>query len=223
MKRFKKIFLSTLILFLLIILASCAAGGAGKPNDGAAPEGVPYYQYKTFEYNSETYLIYRPEIVDFIDQGINSYTPTLKYYYTEYQKIDASIWMINYYQNIKRFMSLDSTDNGLIEFFYTNIKNSLAEYDQLLNFDIEMYETVDDLEKEFIVDMQNTFQSILVIDVYIPYQLKNEQTRQTYNFNVPVKSFLAYRNNDELKMVCEDLVFTVSYSEFISLSSTIKI
>ncbi len=225
MEKFKRIFLSSIIILLLIIVSSCAAGAPGGNKDEAQgpSDGIPYYQYKTFVYNEETYLIYRPETVDFIDGGINKYTPTLKYYYTEYQKVDASLWTINYYQDIKRFMSLDSTDKGLIECFYTNIKNSLLEYDALLNFDLEIYESIDDAEKEFVVDMQNTFTSVLVIDVYIPYQLVNQKTHQTYDFNVPVKSFLAYRNNDKLKVVCDDLIFEINYSEFISLSNTIKI
>lgn len=224
MDKFKKIFISSIYLILVIILVACsAAPGAGKDENAGPADGIPYYQYKTFTYNDEQYLIYRPERIVFIDQGINNYTPTLKYYYTEYEKIDASIWTINYYQDIKRFISLDSTDQGLIECFYTNIKNSIIEYDNELNIDLEMYESNTNFEKEFVVDMQNTFSTVLVIDAYIPYQLRNQTTNQTYNFNVPVKSFLAYRNNDKLKVICDDLSFEISYSEFISLSNTVKI
>ena len=223
MDKFKKIFLSFIFLLLVVALIGCASNPGFKDDAPSSPDGIPFYQYKTFEYNGDLYEIYRLETIDFIDSSINNSISTLKYYYTEYEKLETSSWTINYFQDLKRFISLESTDRELIECFYTNIKDTINEYDKLLEIDLEIYTDETNFEKEFIVDFQQSFSSVLVIDVYLPYRLINKTTNETYNFNVPVKSFLAYRNNDSLRILCDNINFEIKYSDFISLSNVTEI
>ena len=66
--------------------------------------------------------------------------------------------------------------------------------------------------------MEIEFTSVIAIDIYLPYQLINQTSNETYIIYVPIKSFLAYKNNDEIKIPLEeDLI--LNYDSFIAFSN----
>ena len=215
-------YISLIILFIAFFITGCASTS---PNDKGenAIDGVAYYQYKQFEFEEILYSIYSLEKVNFIDEAIEYEYSALKYFYTEYNKLNVNEWTLNYYQDTLRKFNDPNTPKELFKTFYLNIQDSLNEYQKELGLIFDKYENEADFEKEFIVDMSKDFQSILIIDLYLPYQLKNENSKQIYYLNVPVKSCIAYRNGDYLSFEYDNKNITILYEAFISLNDVYKI
>ena len=64
--------------------------------------------------------------------------------------------------------------------------------------------------------MNKEFESVFVIDLYLPYKLRNVITNEEYIFNVPIKSFLAYKHNDVICVIFDQENILLDYNTFIS-------
>ena len=218
MIKFKKIFL-IFVLFLSLSLISCASGQFNTETGSDHISGVPFYEFRKFVFNDEQYSIFKTDNVKFIDHFEDREGKVIKYVYHEYPRIEENnlqVWTINYKQEVENILSDNYDDIDLIKKFYDEIESSLLEYSILLNVDLEIYKSSDELEKEFNIDMTNYFDSILVIDAYLPYKLHNITKNEEYIFYVPIKSFLAYKNESLIKVILDDEEHELSYQSFIS-------
>ena len=223
MIKFKKIILIFLVLFTVPFI-SCSPGGPREENPDHI-SGVPFYEFRRFIYNDEQYEIFKANDALFIDNFDSTYGKIIKYNYHEYQKIsdeNLQTWTINYKQEVEKILADNYDDVDLIKKFYEEIENSILEYSILFKTELDYYESSHGFEKEFIIDMNNDFDSILVIDAYMPYKLLNTTNNEEYIFNVPIKSFLAYKKGDVMNVVFNDNILKFSYEEFISSLNVYK-
>ena len=111
----------------------------------------------------------------------------------------------------------------LIEFlneFYSQILGILDKYEYSLGTNLTLHENGLVLNYEYIVDLNKEFSELFIIDLYIPFRIFNTNKNQTYFINVPVKTFLGYRNNNQIELVYEDNnAIVLNYELFISLSN----
>lgn len=210
-----------LLLLVALPLISCSSGHHPGSDENDNIDGIPFYMFKKFVMDSSLYEIYKPSDVLFIDNFNSDSGKVIKYYYSEYNKIDSSEtnlqnWTINYKQEVEKVFYDNYEKKELIERFYEEIKDSILEYSILFNTTLDYYNNTSEFEKEFIVDMNKEFESVFVIDLYLPYKLRNVITNEEYIFNVPIKSFLAYKHNDVICVIFDQENILLDYNTFIS-------
>ena len=151
----------------------------------------------------------------FSDDG-QSLNNELVFTYTEKEKIEASTWIINYYDYNDYIVTKDNIDKELLDVFYDRVKDSLIDYGNDLNIEFDLNYDHEMIEKEFVVDLENEYSSIMIVDLYIPFKINGYQT---FNVYVPVKTFLAYRNNDLVLLKFNEYELSMPYEVFVSLSN----
>lgn len=207
-KKYSLLFLSLLITLLVV---SCSAKGPIDVVDGN------FFIYSgNFKYDNHLYEIYSPVEVNLFTEDGASLNSELIFTYTEKEKIDASTWIINYYDYNDYIVTKDEIDKELLDVFYDNVKESLKEYEKTMNIEFLLNYDHEQLEKEFVIDSEIEYDSILLIDLYIPFKINGYQT---FNVYVPVKTFLAYRNNNTVVLKHNEYELSMPYEVFVSLSN----
>ncbi len=223
MIKFRKFLSSFVIILLFFVMTSCSA--SNKDNGPKPSEDYIVMDfYKTIEIDTVQYTVYKPLHINFFKDLDRS---ALRYYYNEYPKIDNSdsnltTWTLNYNQQVKDLFNNSLSSYTYSEFnkalyheFYKHIEDSIKEYDINLGVTLDYYKNESELQKEFTVDMTREFSSVLIIDLYIPYHFTSEYHKDYY-LHIPVKSFLAYKNDNTLTIIYDDKEKVIYYDTFIS-------
>ncbi len=203
------------ILLLIMVLASCGFD----PID--ASDGIPFIYYDTFTYEDVSYDIFEVEKIYLIDAN-ERVNQVIKYDSQEIKKEDGFLtdeWIINYQQDYDYQMSLINVDKEVINKMYEEIEDSIKKFEGILNITLEYSEEERLIEREFVVDKNKEFTSVLLVDLLIPYRLVNNQTNQTNIIYIPVKSSLCYLNNEIVELIFDDVVIKMNYGDFINLSN----
>lgn len=213
-----------ILIFSVLILSLSLLHGCGKKDNAHSDginDGVPFNYYTSFEYENNQYDLYKVVDPMIITDQLYGNIYKLEYYYNVFKKTNTSSeWIINYYQQYDYLISNNNLNENIIDIFYNNITNTLNEYETSLNIELEYFKDSTLLQKEFKINLNKEFNEVFVIDLYIPFKLINKTLNQTYTISVPVKTFLAYRNNDLITIVYNnELFYTLNYNEFISLSN----
>lgn len=185
---YKKIIVNIFLIISILILSGC--GAAQSPNGELS--GIPFSYYKEYSYNDKTYTIYAIE-----NDTIDYLNGTVYYKYTKYNKQNVKTWIINYIDNNQYYIYSSSTPlhKEQINEFSKNIKDSLTNYQNKLNMTFDIYEDETKIEKEFIIE-NNTYENIYIIDMYIPFNLLINETREVYTILVPVKTIIGYQQSN---------------------------
>lgn len=213
-----------ILIFSVLILSLSLLHGCKKKDNAHSDginDGVPFNYYTSFEYENNQYDLYKVVDPMIITDQLYGNIYKLEYYYNVFKKTNTSSeWIINYYQQYDYLISNNNLNENIIDIFYNNITNTLNEYETSLNIELEYFKDSTLLQKEFKINLNKEFNEVFVIDLYIPFKLINKNLNQTYTISVPVKTFLAYRNNDLITIVYNnELFYTLNYNEFISLSN----
>ena len=231
----RKIFIG-LIIICIFVMTGCAAGGSfpngeddpsnspSRPNDFDELEGAiqgDFQQVMKYTYNDSIYIIQELKDItpfnELTDKNLGDYIYVIK----EYEMAEDSTvsnWSINYRQDVSKMICSNDLGVEFINDFYQKIESSLKTFEIKIGLEIDYYENLFEIEKELPVNMEIMFKSIFSIDIYLPYQLINQTSNETFMMYVPIKSFLAYKNFDEIKIPLEeDLVF--NYDSFIAFSN----
>lgn len=233
----KNIFI-LLVIICLLTLTSCASGGGNASGDmggdnpgGSIPsmdndfkdmfEDLSFNQVMKYTYNDSVYIIKELKDITPIDELSNNNLSNYIFVIKEYDKIkdeNVSNWTVNYKIDVSKYLTNIQLEEEFIYNFYSKIESSLNANKIRTSIDIEFYDNIFEIEKELPVDMKKDFTSVFSIDVYLPYQVINQNTSDVFYINVPIKSFLAYKNNDEITISLEeDLI--LSYEIFIAASN----
>lgn len=185
---YKKIIVNIFLIISILILSGC--GAVQGPNGDLS--GIPFSYYKEYSYNDKTYTIYAIE-----NDTIDYFNGTVYYKYTKYNKQNVNTWIINYIDNNQYYIYSSSTQlqKEQINAFSNNIKDSLTDYQNKLNMTFDIYEDETKIEKEFIIE-NNTYENIYIIDMYIPFNLLINETREVYTILVPVKTIIGYQQSN---------------------------
>lgn len=184
---YKKIILNIFLIISILIFSGC--GAAAGPT--GALSGIPFLYYKEYSYNNKIYTIYALE-----NDAIDYFNGTVYYKYTKYNKQDVNTWIINYIDNNQYYVYSSSAllQKEQINEFSNNIKDCLINYQNKLNITFDIYDDETKIEKEFIIE-NNTYENIYIIDMYIPFNLLNNETREVYTILVPVKTIIGYQKS----------------------------
>lgn len=203
------------ILLLIMVLASCGFN----PID--ASDGIPFIYYDTFTYEGVSYDIFEVEKIYLLDAN-ERVNQVIKYDSQEIKKEDGFLtdeWIINYQQDYDYQMSLINVKKEVINKMYEEIEDSIKKFEGILNITLEYSPEERLIEREFVVDKNKEFTSVLLVDLLIPYRLVNNQTNQTNIIYIPVKSSLCYLNNEIVELIFDDVVIKMNYGDFINLSN----
>ena len=198
-----------LILIILIpLLTSCAAASNKK-----GINRIPFNYYENIYFNDIEYQIYT--VADEMYFDLNDLDGALIYYYKEYEKKGTDQWIINYYDAYQFRVSDVTIDEKLLDDFYSKVSPIIENIEQYLNLSFETHSDETRLEKEFIIDNIDC-DSVMIIDMYIPFKLVNSLSYETNVIYIPVKTFLAYRNNYKVIMIYdENKKYEYNYYDFI--------
>lgn len=210
-------------LFSIVILITSLVGCAMQKGDADYVDGIPFVYYDSFACGNKTYEVYQVEQVKLLSSDLTD-IGSIKYDYQEIEKLssqgDANNWIINYYQNYEYQMEQAILEKEVLDALYVNILDSLKVYETSLDISFEYYEEGRIVERELVVDSKKDFSSVLIVDLYIPYRVVDTTNIQTYIIYIPVKTSLAYRNNNVIEFVFDDKTIVVDYYAFISLSNS---
>lgn len=207
------------ILLLLIIVSctfitSCKKEGS---NDSMNPDGIPFEYYLSFESSNETYDLYIIKNPLLFDGDILNEMYLVNYSYDIFEKEESSNWIINYYKNYHYYVNDISINQEFLNDFYNQVQDTIDQYEESLGISLELYEDGHSLNNEFIIDLKKEFSELYLIDLYIPYRIINKTTYQTYLINIPVKTFLGYRNNNQIELIYDNnKTVVLDYELFIS-------
>lgn len=214
----KKIINCFHLLFLIItisILSGCGAGGSFANGPQGEIHGIPYEYNKTFNALGEDYSLLIINDFEYISLDYSS-SSVIHYMFKEYRKPDASYWTINYYENNQYIIDPNTLKKEVLNEFYKNINDVLIIYENHLGLKFDAIQDEKVIEKELSTNNLNGCESILVIDILIPFKIINKSNNVSYLIYVPVKTVLGYKYNDELQIVYNDKnIQTINYHHFI--------
>ncbi len=213
----KKILL-LLILILCIFITSCAKR---EPNHSdSTVDGIPFEYYNSFDFNEESYDLYIVDNPILLNNDILDEMLLVSYRYDKFQKENTKTWIINYNKEYNYISNIQNKNQEFLNEFYSQILGILDKYEYSLGTNLTPHENGLVLNYEYIVDLNKEFSELFIIDLYIPFRIFNANKNQTYFINVPVKTFLGYRNNNQIELVYEDNnAIVLNYELFISLSN----
>ena len=213
----KKILL-LLILILCIFITSCAKR---EPNHSdSTVDGIPFEYYNSFHFNEELYDLYIVDNPILLNNDILDEMLLVSYRFDKFQKENTKTWIINYNKEYNYISNIQNKNQEFLNEFYSQILGILGKYEYSLGINLSVYENGLVLNKEYIIDLSKEFNELFIIDLYIPFRIFNANKNQTYFINVPVKTFLGYRNNNQIELVYEDNnAIVLNYELFISLSN----
>ena len=223
MRNINKLFLFLIVIFSSVILYSCNGGSTGiirVPNSS----DLTYYEIKRFIYDNQVYSVQKVKDAYFLETDKDIVKSNIYYYVHEYSKPEGleENWLINYKLDLNRTIYRYISDEALVQEFYNNIEMSIKEHEVEFNLELDYYESLKAIEKEFSVDMSKEYSSVIAVDAYLPYMILNETTGKYIYFSVPIKSFLGYKNNDNIEFVCDDKIISVDYQTFMTSSNVFK-
>lgn len=208
------------ILLLLIIVSCTFITSCGKKegsNDFMNPDGIPFEYYLSFESSNETYDLYIIKNPLLFDGDILNEMYLVNYSYDIFEKEESSNWIINYYKDYHYYVNDNSINQEFLNDFYNQVQDTIDQYEESLGISLELYEDGHSLNNEFIIDLKKEFSELYLIDLYIPYRIINKTTYQTYLINIPVKTFLGYRNNNQIELIYDNnKTVVLDYELFIS-------
>lgn len=212
----KKIITIIVLLLLVNFLFGCASNGYDQYVDG-----IPFVYYSSFTASDVKYEVYEVEQVALISNDNMNTMKSIKYDYQEIDKntsLDTSEWIINYYQDYDYQISKMDLSKEVLNTLYEKVAPSLDNISKKLGITLEYYPDDRIIEREYIVNQSKDFDSVLIVDLSIPYRLVDCSNHQTYIIYIPVKTTLAYRKNADLELILDDKNISLSYEAFISLS-----
>ena len=213
-------------ILLLLIFVSCifitSCGKKEGSNDSLNPDGIPFEYYTSFKSSNETYDLYIINNPLLFDVEILNEMFLVSYKYNKFQKENSSNWIINYYKEYHYYVNDNSISQEFLNNFYNQILDTIDLYEESLEISLDLYEDGHILNNEYIIDLQKEFSELLLIDLYIPYRIINKTTYQTYLINIPVKTFLGYRNNNQIELVYNDAKSVVLYYDLFISSTNVK-
>lgn len=209
-------------LLAILLLITSLVGCAMKKGDTDYVDGIPFVYYNSFICGNKTYEVYEVEQIKLLSSDLTD-MGSIKYDYQEIKEpssqAETSNWTINYYQNYEYQMEQALLEKEVLEALYENILDSLKAHEKSLDISLEYYEDERIIERELKVDTSKDYSSILIVDLHIPYRILDKMDGQTYIIYIPVKTSLAYRNDNIIEFVFDDKTITVDYDDFISLSN----
>lgn len=212
----KKILL-LLILILCIFITSCKKETCHSDN---TVDGIPFEYYNSFDFNEESYDLYIVDNPILLNNDILDEMLLVSYRYDKFQKENTKTWIINYNKEYNYISNIQNKNPEFLNEFYSQILGILDKYEYSLGTNLTPHENGLVLNYEYIVDLNKEFSELFIIDLYIPFRIFNANKNQTYFINVPVKTFLGYRNNNQIELVYEDNnAIVLNYELFISLSN----
>ena len=142
----------------------------------------------------------------------------VSYRFDKFQKENTKTWIINYNKEYNYISNIQNINQEFLNEFYSQILGILDKYEYSLGTNLTPHENGLVLNYEYIIDLNKEFSELFIIDLYIPFRIFNTNKNQTYFINVPVKTFLGYRNNNQIELVYEDNnAIVLNYELFISL------
>lgn len=213
-------------ILLLLIFVSCifitSCGKKEGSNDSLNSDGIPFEYYTSFKSGNETYDLYIINNPLLFDVEILNEMFLVSYKYNKFQKENSSNWIINYYKEYHYYVNDNSISQEFLNDFYNQILDTIDLYEESLEISLDLYEDGHILNNEYIIDLQKEFSELFLIDLYIPYRIINKTTYQTYLINIPVKTFLGYRNNNQIELVYDDAKTVVLYYDLFISSTNVK-
>ena len=213
-------------ILLLLIFVSCifitSCGKKEGSNDSLNFDGIPFEYYTSFKSSNETYDLYIINNPLLFDVEILNEMFLVSYKYNKFQKENSSNWIINYYKEYHYYVNDNSISQEFLNDFYNQILDTIDLYEKSLEISLDLYEDGHILNNEYIIDLQKEFSELFLIDLYIPYRIINKTTYQTYLINIPVKTFLGYRNNNQIELVYDDAKTVVLYYDLFISSTNVK-
>lgn len=233
MRKLNKSFLIFTIFIMLMIVFGCTTGSGGTSSGDDSSTKKPiwnsisdeeYIQIDKFVYDNIEYTIEKIKSPAFIDAYLESKNSNLIYYIEQYYSVDETLtsWSINYKQDVKKILSEDDLSVEFVNTLYQKIEPHIGALTLDLQLSIEYYDNLFSIEKELPVDMEKEFTSIFVVDVYIPFKIKNVTTNEAIFINIPIKSFLGYVNESSIIFVYDEKSISLEYDSFIKNDNVIK-
>lgn len=217
-KRIHTFLIICSLTLIIMLLYGCSPNGdIHNPSSGSA-----FIYYDNIKVDNESYRIFVINDVDYLQfDELNPSRMATKYQYREYKVDEINNWKINYLDQYQYIIDDELSDEVLNQ-FYDKIKDLLVDYEDLLNLEFETYYNNTSLEKEYTFENIELYQSILLIDVYLPFRIVDDN--QTYTVFVPVKTFQAYRDlsNNLCISYNEEREININYSLFMS-SGAVKL
>ena len=233
MRKLNKSFLIFTIFVMLMIVFGCTNGSGGNSSGDDSPTKKPiwnsisdeeYIQIDKFVYDNIEYTIEKIKSPAFIEAYLESKNSNLVYCIEQYYSVDETLtsWSINYKQDVKKILSEDDLSVEFVNALYQKIESHIGALTLDLQLSIEYYDNLFSIEKELPVDMEKEFTSIFVVDVYIPFKIKNVTTNEAIIINIPIKSFLGYVNESLIIFVYDEKSISLEYDSFIKNDNVIK-
>ena len=212
----KKILL-LLILITCVFVTSCNA--KGNKNDVPNSDGIPFEYYSTFESENEIYKLYIiKDPLLYTNEFINEMF-LLNYEYKTFKKENTNNWILNYHKEYHYIVD-NNLNQEFLKSFNVAILETIAIYEESLGITLDLYEDGFIFNSEYKIEQSKEFSELYVVDLFIPYRVINNTTNQTYLINVPMKTFLGYRNNNQVELYYSDnKIETIDYNIFISLTN----
>ena len=167
-----------IIMLILSLLTSCAAGGLNDSNEDVAVDGVAFNFFGRYEL-SDVYDVYKP----------NDFSEALVYSTKSFDTTSTSTsWIVNYedisyYYSSKEIVESDEAISKL----YEEIVNNLEEINKNLEFECQVEEN----NKPFIVERELANPEkeeikYMLFTTYIPFLVKNISRSYEHFVYVPV-------------------------------------
>ena len=236
MKKMNKYIIIPILLIMFSLITGCNVSGGNSDdspnnstqnpsyNSSVIYDSSDFIQVARFTYNEDLYEVGR--LMNFsLLKDLNKDVPNIIYSIEEYlidEITGVNNWTINYKQDVTKILCEELLEKAFVDVIYENIKTSLKEISLKLELQLDYYYDLYNIEKEIAVDLTTEFDKIYVVDLYFPYLLQNKVTNQTYILNIPVKSILAYKNQQILKFVVDKEIIEVDYNTFITSCYVIK-
>ena len=207
----------------MFFLNSCSASGEsaipGGPDTGVITHS--YMPFKTITFNDNQYELRKNNLSVFLDQYGNDKVQGLIYYINNYEvgtdDANLSNWSINYKLNTNYLDPNNKFDDEFIKYVYSQLETTIMEFQILFDVELDYYPEILNIEKEFKVEMNKGFDSIIVIDAYLPIQIYNLITTEVNYIYVPVKSLLAYNSDNNLEVIIDNQIIKCDYYRFMQI------
>ena len=221
-----------IICAVLSLFTGCSANG-GEMNNGSSqsPSNKPDVNDEmvvtlNITYNNEQYQIYKMPNVTFINSLGDVELSGIIYYYNELNigldALEYENWAINYKLNDNNIDPSKTYNKDFIEQVYDGLRPTIEEYQYEFDCELDFYDSLYNIEKEFKVQTNKNFGSIITLDAYLPFIVKNVNTKVSNYIYVPIKSLLGYRLGNNTELICDNLSLEIEYYELISINGVRK-
>lgn len=221
-----------IICAVLSLFTGCSANDGGMHNGtNQSPSNKPDVNDEmvatlNITYNNEQYQIYKMPNVTFINSLGDVELSGIIYYYNELNigldALEYENWAINYKLNDNNIDPSKTYNKDFIEQVYDGLRPTIEEYQYEFDCELDFYDSLYNIEKEFKVQTNKNFGSIITLDAYLPFIVKNVNTKVSNYIYVPIKSLLGYRLGNNTELICDNLSLEIEYYELISINGVRK-